>query len=74
MSYVPERGDIVWLNFDPRIGHEQSGRRPALVVSSKAYNHKIGLTLFCPITSQIKEYPFEVQLPSEIKVQGVYSI
>lgn len=58
--YIPDRGDIVWLDFAPQAGHEQRGRRPALVLSFKEYNKKVGLGLFCPITSQIKGYPFEV--------------
>jgi mRNA interferase MazF len=58
--YVPEAGDIVWLHFDPQAGHEQAGRRPALVLSPAAYNGKTGLMLCCPMTSQIKGYPFEV--------------
>ncbi len=70
-DYCPERGDIVWLDFDPQSGHEQKGRRPAIVVSPKTYNSKAGLALFCPITSQIKGYPFEVMLPSNFPVTGV---
>ncbi len=70
-SYVPERGDIVWLNFDPQLGDEQSGRRPALVISPKIYNEKTGLALFCPITSQVKNYPFEVSLPANLEIDGV---
>ncbi len=69
--YVPERGDVVWLHFSPPVGHEQAGRRPALVVSPKAYNQKVGLALFCPITSRIKGYPFEVALPPQGKASGV---
>ena len=69
-SYVPERGDIVWLNFNPHAGHEQAGVRPALVISPKAYNGKVGLALFCPITSQEKGYPFEVALPAGLPVSG----
>jgi mRNA interferase MazF len=69
--YVPERGEVVWLEFDPRAGHEQAGRRPALVISPRAYNARVGLALFCPITSQVKGYPFEVALPPGIEVQGV---
>jgi len=69
-EYVPERGDLVWLDFSPQAGHEQRGLRPALVVSSSAYNAKTGLALFCPITNQIKGYPFEVMLPSGLKVTG----
>src|SRR4029077_21008415 len=58
--YVPNRGDVVWINFDPEAGHEQKGRRPALVVSQRTYNAPSGLALCCPITSQVKGYPFEV--------------
>lgn len=70
-GYVPGRGDLVWLQFDPQAGHEQRGRRPALVVSPRAYNAKVGLALFCPVTSRAKGYPFEVPLPEEGEVQGV---
>ncbi len=69
--YVPERGDIVWLQFDPQAGHEQAGKRPALVLSPSAYNGRVGLALLCPITSQRKGYPFEVGLPGGLKIQGV---
>lgn len=62
MAYVPERGDIVWLSFDPQAGHEQAGHRPALVLSPKAYNAKSGLMLCCPLTTKIKGYPFEVSI------------
>ena len=68
--YVPDRGDIVWLQFNPQAGHEQSGHRPALVVSPRSYNQKAGLALICPITSQVKGYPFEVVLPREGKLLG----
>ncbi len=71
MSYIPERGDIVWLNFNPPAGHEQSGKRPALVISPFSYNQKVGLAIFCPITNQRKGYPFEVKLPNKLKVKGV---
>jgi len=67
--YIPERGDIVWLDFNPQLGHEQRGRRPALTLSFKAYNEKIGLALFCPITSKVKGYPFEVELELK-KIRG----
>lgn len=70
-AYVPERGDVVWLQFDPQAGHEQAGRRPALVISPKAYNGKVGLALFCPITTRAKGYPFEVALPEGSPVSGV---
>lgn len=69
--YSPDRGDAVWLNFSPKAGHEQSGRRPAVVVSPKSYNRKVGLGLFCPITSQIKGYPFEVLIPAGMSISGV---
>ena len=69
-QYVPDRGDLVWLQFDPRTGHEQAGRRPALALSPRAYNRKVGLALFCPVTSQIKGYPFEVILPAGLEVEG----
>lgn len=69
-GYVPQRGDVVWLQFDPQAGHEQAGRRPALVVSPGAYNGKVGLALCCPVTSQVKGYPFEVRLPAGLKVGG----
>jgi mRNA interferase MazF len=67
---VPDRGDVVWLEFDPQAGHEQAGHRPAVVLSPRAYNQKSGLALFCPITSRIKGYPFEVVLPPDLPVQG----
>jgi mRNA interferase MazF len=68
--YIPERGDIVWLEFNPQAGHEQAGRLPALVVSPRSYNQKAGLALFCPIASQVKRYPFEVFLPETGRVSG----
>lgn len=70
MAYCPDRGDAVWLVFDPQAGHEQAGRRPALVLSPSSYNQKVGLALFCPITTQIKGYPFEVLIPPGQKVTG----
>ena len=69
--YCPDRSDIIWLNFNPQTGHEQMGKRPAIVLSPKAYNEKVGLAIICPITSQKKNYPFEVELPSSLPVQGV---
>jgi mRNA interferase MazF len=69
-AYVPERGDIVWSAFHPQAGHEQAGTRPALVISPAAYNRRVGLALFCPLTSQVKGYPFEVVLPPGLKAQG----
>ncbi len=69
--YVPERGDIVYLDFDPTKGHEQRGHRPAFIISPRIYNQKSSLALFMPITSHAKGYPFEVALPLELKTQGV---
>jgi len=69
--YVPQRGDAVWITLDPQAGHEQPGRRPALVLSPAEYNGRVGLALFCPITSQVKGYPFEVALPERLPVAGV---
>lgn len=63
--YVPDAGDIVWLHFNPQAGHEQAGHRPALVLSPAAYNSKTGLMLCCPMTTQIKGYPFEVLIASD---------
>jgi mRNA interferase MazF len=68
--YVPKRGDAVWISLNPQAGHEQAGRRPALVLSPRAYNAKVGLALFCPITNQVKGYPFEVVIPSGLSVSG----
>ncbi len=68
--YIPVRGDAIWLNFNPQSGHEQSGRRPAFVISAAAYNNKVGLALVCPITNQRKGYPFEVEIPTGLSVSG----
>lgn len=70
MAYVPQRGDIVLLTFQPQAGHEQRGRRPALVVTPAAYNGRVGLALLCPITRQLKGYPFEVVIPAGVGVEG----
>lgn len=69
-SYVPDRMDIVWIDFSPTRGHEQANVRPALVLSSKAYNQKTHLAVMCPITSHIKGHAFEVAI-REAKVEGV---
>lgn len=71
MAYIPDRGDAIWLNFTPQAEHEQAGHRPALVLSPASYNRKAGLALLSPITSQVKGYPFEVQLPGTTTVHGV---
>ncbi len=70
-NYIPERGDIVLLDFNPQSGKEQAGKRPAVVISPKAYNEKVGLAIFCPITSKIKNYPFEIVLSKHMKTKGV---
>ncbi len=70
MAYTPDRGDMVWIAFNPQAGHEQAGRRPAVVVSPAAYNSRVGLALLCPITTRIKGYPFEVLLPDGLKING----
>jgi mRNA interferase MazF len=68
---VPERGDLVWLDFDPQAGHEQAGRRPALVLSPAAYHNRTRLAVVCPITTRVKGFPFEVPLPAGLPVSGV---
>ena len=70
MAYVPERGDTIWITLNPQAGHEQAGRRPAVVLSPAVYNGRVGLVICCPITNQIKGYPFEVVLPSGLAVTG----
>jgi mRNA interferase MazF len=71
VGFVPDRGDIVKMSFDPQSGHEQAGWRPALVISPAAYNRASSLALFCPITSRVKGYPFEIALPPGLAVSGV---
>jgi mRNA interferase MazF len=70
-GYVPQRGDVIWITLNPQAGHEQAGRRPAVVLSPAAYNGKVGLAILCPITSQVKGYPFEVGIPDGLPVRGV---
>lgn len=70
-KYIPARGDIIWLSFNPQSGHEQAGHRPAIVISPKEYNEKTGLALCCPITSKVKDYPFEVGINIKNKIDGV---
>ena len=69
-EYIPNRGDYVWLNFNPQAGHEQMGKRPAIVISPREYNEIVGLAIFCPITSKEKGYPFEVKINLK-KIPGV---
>ncbi len=71
MAYAPKRGDVVRITLRPQAGHEQAGRRPALVVSPLAYNRKVVLALLCPITGRAKGYPFEVAIPEGLPVHGV---
>ena len=68
--YVPERGDIIWIDLNPQSGHEQAGRRPAVVLSPKSYNEKAGLTILCPVTGKVKGYPFEVIIPDGFSING----
>jgi mRNA interferase MazF len=70
-DYVPGRGDVVWITLNPQAGHEQAGRRPAVVLSPSAYNEKVGLAVLCPLTSREKGYPFEVKIPQGLAVSGV---
>lgn len=70
MTYTPDRGDVVWITLNPQAGHEQAGRRPAVVLSPGAYNARVGLALFCPVTSKAKGYPFEVRIPAGLPVSG----
>jgi mRNA interferase MazF len=69
-AYVPRCGDVVWITLNPQAGHEEAGRRPAVVISPQSYNGKVGLAIFCPVTSQIKGYPFEVLIPAGLPVAG----
>lgn len=69
--YIPEKGDIIWINFNPQSGREQAGRRPGLIISSTRYNRRVGLALICPITSRVKGYPFEIPIPEGLAVSGV---
>jgi mRNA interferase MazF len=69
-AYVPRCGDVVWITLSSQAGHEEAGRRPAVVISPQSYNGKVGLAIFCPVTSQIKGYPFEVLIPAGLPVAG----
>jgi len=69
-AYVPRCGDVVWITLNPQAGYEEAGRRPAVVISPQSYNSKVGLAIFCPVTSQIKGYPFEVLIPAGLPVAG----
>lgn len=70
-EYLPDAGDLIWLDFTPQAGREQAGRRPALVISPRVYNSKTSLAIVCPITSQAKGYPFEVEVTGAGKISGV---
>jgi len=70
-SEVPDRGDVIMVSFSPQSGHEQAGRRPGVVLSPRQYNEKIGLAIVCPVTSKVKGFPFEVELPPGMKTHGV---
>jgi mRNA interferase MazF len=68
--YIPQRGDVILITLNPQAGHEQAGRRPALVLSPVTYNGKVGLAILCPLTNQIKGYPFEVLVPAGLSITG----
>ena len=68
--YVPRYGDVIWITLNPQAGHEQASRRPAVVLSPESYNGKTGLAILCTVTSQIKDYPFEVTIPADLPVAG----
>lgn len=70
-NFIPDRGDVIWISLNPQAGHEQAGRRPALVLSPTTYNGKVGMALLCPITNRIKGYPFEIEVPSGLQATGV---
>ena len=70
-DYCPEAGDFIWIDLDPIVGHEQSGRRPAIVLSPHNYNAAAGLCVICPITSRVRDYPFEARLPDDAGIRGV---
>jgi mRNA interferase MazF len=69
--WAPDRGDVIWISLTPQAGHEQAGRRPTVILSPAAYNQRVGLALLCPITNQVKGYPFEVAIPEGLDVTGV---
>jgi mRNA interferase MazF len=71
MPYVPERGDVVWINLNPQAGHEQAGHRPVVILSPSSYNEKVGLMVCCPVTTQSKGYPFEVAIINNPSISGV---
>ncbi len=71
MNFVPKRGDLIWISFSPQVGHEQAGRRPAVVLSPVSYNRRVGLAIVCPITSQVKGLQFEAQIPPGLSISGV---
>lgn len=70
-AFIPDGGDLIWLQFDPQVGHEQAGHRPAVVLSPRAYNRRTSLALVCPVTSKSKGYPFEVVLRAGMGISGV---
>lgn len=69
--YSPDHGDVIWITLDPQAGHEQAGRRPTLVLSPAGYNARVGLAIVCPVTSRVKDFPFEFRLPDGLPVGGV---
>jgi len=71
MVYIPDRGDVIWMELNPQAGHEQAGHRPVVILTPRSYNDKTSLALVCPVTSQRKRFPFEVVLPSGLSISGV---
>lgn len=69
-THIPDRGDVIWMDFDPVLGSEQGGRRPALVITPAFYNDRSGICIVCPVTSRVKGYPFEVAIPPDLPVAG----
>lgn len=74
MAYTPEKGDIVWLNFSPQSGHEQMGRRPAIIVSNTLFNKKTGLSMVCPITSTNRQFPLHIEIKELTRIKGFVMI
>lgn len=71
MAYEPKQGDMIYLDFDPQSGHEQKGRRPALVISNEAYHRKTGMAIVCPITNTMRKYPLHIEIPGGMEMTGV---
>ena len=73
-DYCPDAGDLVWIDLNPTLGHEQSGHRPAIVLTPRQYNERSGLCIVCPITSRARGYPFEVAIPEGVAISGIFLV